>query len=66
MNNRTYALPGLGSFVAVASEHEQLGKVLWAIVTMVIVVLLIDVLLWKPLTAWAEKFRITQNESVQA
>lgn len=32
---------------------------------MVIVVLLIDVLLWKPLTAWAEKFRITQNESVQ-
>ena len=66
VNNRTYALPGLGSFVAVASEHEQLGKVLWAIVTMVIVVLLIDVLLWKPLTAWAEKFRITQNESVQA
>lgn len=65
VNNRTYALPGLGSFVAVASEHEQLGKVLWAIVTMVIVVLLIDVLLWKPLTAWAEKFRITQNESVQ-
>ena len=52
--------------MAVASEHEQLGKVLWAIVTMVIVVLLIDVLLWKPLTAWAEKFRITQNESVQA
>nr|WP_201737238.1 ABC transporter permease subunit [Bifidobacterium aemilianum] len=65
VNNKTYALPGLGSFVAQASSNEELGKVGLAIVTMVIVVLLIDFLLWKPLTAWAEKFRITQSESAE-
>lgn len=63
VNNRTYALPGIGSFVAQAAAEENLAAICWAIVTMVLVVLLIDVLLWKPLTAWAEKFRITQSES---
>lgn len=63
VNNHTYALPGIGSFVAQAAAEENLPAIGWAIVTMVAVVLLIDVLLWKPLTAWAEKFRITQSES---
>ena len=63
VNNHTYALPGIGSFVAQAAAEENLAAICWAIVTMVAVVLLIDVLLWKPLTAWAEKFRITQSES---
>ncbi len=62
VNNHTYALPGMGGFGKAAAE-ENLAAICWAIVTMVAVVLLIDVLLWKPLTAWAEKFRITQSES---
>lgn len=49
--------------MAQAAAEENLAAICWAIVTMVLVVLLIDVLLWKPLTAWAEKFRITQSES---
>ncbi|MFT8987231.1 MAG: ABC transporter permease subunit [Bifidobacterium psychraerophilum] len=64
VNNSTYALPGIGSYVAEASKHQQLGNIGWAILTMVIVVVLIDFCLWKPLTAWAEKFRITSNSSV--
>lgn len=65
VNNRVMALPGIGSFVAVAAEHQEMGKILAAIGAMVIVVLAIDFLLWKPLTAWAEKFRITQGDSVE-
>ena len=65
VNSTTYALPGIGSFVAVAAEHQELGKIGAAIVVMAIVVLAIDFLLWKPLTAWAEKFRITQSGSVE-
>ncbi|MCI1673587.1 MAG: ABC transporter permease subunit [Bifidobacterium tibiigranuli] len=63
VNNRTYALPGIGSYVAAASSQGDFGKVGWAIVAMILVVLAIDGLVWKPLTAWAEKFRITQSES---
>ncbi|OZG66779.1 sulfonate ABC transporter permease [Bifidobacterium aquikefiri] len=64
VNNHTYALPGIGSYVAEASQHRQLGNIGWAILTMIIVVVLIDFCLWKPLTAWAEKFRITSSGSV--
>lgn len=65
VNNRTYALPGIGSYVEAAAVEQSPGKIGWAILTMVIVVLTIDILVWKPLTAWAEKFRITQSESTE-
>lgn len=65
VNNQTYALPGIGSFVAAAAEQQDLAKIGAAILVMVLVVLAIDFLLWKPLTAWAEKFRITQSGSVE-
>jgi NitT/TauT family transport system permease protein len=61
VGNKRYTLPGIGSFVAQAAAEENLGKVFLAIVTMILVVLVIDVLVWKPLTSWAEKFRITQT-----
>ncbi|WEV72221.1 ABC transporter permease subunit [Bifidobacterium sp. ESL0790] len=63
VGNHTYALPGIGSYVAAASAEESPAKIGWAILTMIIVVLLVDVCIWKPMTAWAEKFRITQSES---
>ncbi|MBB2955479.1 NitT/TauT family transport system permease protein [Bifidobacterium commune] len=65
VNNRTYALPGIGSYVEAAAAEQQPDKIGWAILTMVIVVVAIDILVWKPLTAWAEKFRITQSESTE-
>ena len=51
------------SFDSSALLNIDFGKVGWAIVAMIVVVLAIDGLVWKPLTAWAEKFRITQSES---
>uniref|UniRef100_A0ABS3IUH8 ABC transporter permease subunit n=1 Tax=Bifidobacterium asteroides TaxID=1684 RepID=A0ABS3IUH8_9BIFI len=65
VNNRTLALPGIGSFVEEATAEQDLGKVGLAILTMIVVVLLIDFLLWKPLTAWAEKFRYTSSQSTE-
>ncbi|MEK0306514.1 ABC transporter permease [Bifidobacterium favimelis] len=65
VNNRTLALPGIGSYVEEAASQRDIGKIGWAILTMVIVVLLIDFLLWKPLTAWSEKFRVSQSVSTE-
>lgn len=61
VNNKTYALPGIGSFVAEAALQENPQKIAVAIVTMIAIILLLDFMLWKPLLAWAEKFRITQS-----
>jgi NitT/TauT family transport system permease protein len=51
-------LPGVGSYVALAIEHKNLGAIGWAILVMLGVILIYDQLLFRPLVAWSEKFRV--------
>jgi NitT/TauT family transport system permease protein len=57
VGNLQIALPGVGSYVARAIEARDLSAVGWAIVAMSIAILLYDQLLFRPLVAWADKFR---------
>jgi NitT/TauT family transport system permease protein len=66
VNNHSYALPGIGSYVATATANGELGHVLLAIVVMIVLVVGVNVLFWRPLTAWAERFRIENSESAEA
>jgi NitT/TauT family transport system permease protein len=54
----TVSLPGVGSYVALAIAQHDLRAVGWAVLTMFLVILAYDQLLFRPLVAWAEKFRI--------
>jgi NitT/TauT family transport system permease protein len=51
------ALPGIGSYVARAIEARDLAAVGSAIVAMTITIFIYDQLLFRPLVAWADKFR---------
>jgi len=53
----TWKLPGIGSYVAVALERRDLLAVFYAILTMLVVILAYDQLLFRPLVAWSAKFR---------
>jgi NitT/TauT family transport system permease protein len=66
VNNHHYALPGIGSYVATATADGDLGKVLIAIAVMVVMVVGVNVLFWRPLTAWAERFRVEESEATEA
>jgi NitT/TauT family transport system permease protein len=55
------ALPGIGSYVARAIEQRDLAAVGWAIVAMTVTIGLYDQLLFRPLVAWADKFRYEQT-----
>jgi NitT/TauT family transport system permease protein len=55
------ALPGIGSYVAVAIQQRNLGAVGWAIAAMTVTIVLYDQLLFRPLVAWADKFRFEQT-----
>jgi len=57
VGNLQIALPGVGSYVARAIEVRDLSAVGWAILAMSIAILLYDQLLFRPLVAWADKFR---------
>jgi NitT/TauT family transport system permease protein len=54
-------LPGIGSYVARAIAERDLAAVGWAILAMSATILLYDQLLFRPLVAWADKFRFEQT-----
>jgi len=57
------ALPGIGSYIAVAIAQKNLSAIFWAIGAMLVVILVYDLLLFRPLVAWADRFRIDQEPS---
>src|SRR5476651_1826978 len=61
VGHTTVALPGVGSYIALAIEQKNLGAIGWAIVTMLMVILLYDQLLFRPLVAWVDRFRVEQE-----
>jgi len=56
-------LPGIGSYVAQAIQSKNLSAIGYALLTMLIVILVYDQLLFRPLVAWAEKFKFELTES---
>jgi NitT/TauT family transport system permease protein len=63
--NHTYALPGMGSYVAAAIEQANLGRVGIAIVVMVVLVVAVNFVFWRPLVAWAERFRSEESAAAE-
>ena len=56
-------LPGIGSYIATAIAARDLHAILWAIGAMLIVILIYDQLLFRPLVAWADRFRFDEQQS---
>src|SRR3990167_7145351 len=61
VSNQDILLPGIGSFIAVAIKAADLRAIGYAVLTMFIVILIYDQLLFRPLVAWAEKFKLEQQ-----
>ncbi len=64
VGHTTVTLPGIGSYIALAIARRDLAAVGWAIGTMLIVILVYDQLLFRPLVAWADRFRFEQELGV--
>ena len=56
--NKDIKLPGLGSYMASAIERGDNHAALLAIVAMLVLILASDQLIWRPLLAWADRFKI--------
>lgn len=54
-------LPGVGSYIALAIAEKNIHAVAYAILTMVFVIFLYDQILFRPLIAWSEKFKVEQS-----
>jgi NitT/TauT family transport system permease protein len=62
VSSQTIMLPGVGSYIATAIEQRNLEAIGWAIAIMFAVILAYDQLLFRPLLAWADKFKPEQGD----
>jgi len=62
VSHQQIRLPGVGSYIAIAIEQQDMWAVCYAIVTMVVVIFLYDQLFFRPLVAWSEKFRMEPSD----
>jgi NitT/TauT family transport system permease protein len=60
LGSRDFRLPGLGSYLQTAANAGDTRSILWGLATMIGVVILMDQVIWRPVIAWAEKFKIEQ------
>jgi NitT/TauT family transport system permease protein len=61
VGDKTITLPGIGAYLATALDDKNLAAVGWVIVAMTAVILAYDQLMFRPLVAWADKFRFEQT-----
>jgi NitT/TauT family transport system permease protein len=65
LGKRDFRLPGLGSYLQTASSAGDTTSILWGLAAMVGVIVMLDQLIWRPVIAWSDKFKLEQVESVE-
>jgi len=63
VGSRNFRLPGLGSYLQTAASNGDYHAMTWGLIAMMLIVVLTDQLLWRPLIAWSDKFKFENVES---
>jgi NitT/TauT family transport system permease protein len=63
LGDRDFRLPGLGSYLQTAASSGNTRAIVWGVLAMIAVIVLMDQLIWRPIIAWADKFKFEQVES---
>lgn len=64
--NHTILLPGIGSYIAIAITHQSMRAIIYAIAAMIIVIVIYDQIIFRPLIAWSEKFKMNETPDNEA
>jgi NitT/TauT family transport system permease protein len=65
LGDKDFRLPGIGSYMSVANEKGDVPAMLWAIFAMMLMIVVLDQLLWRPVVVWSQKFRVEEGGAVQ-
>lgn len=63
VSNQKILLPGIGSYIATAIQAADLRAISYAVLAMLIVILIYDQLLFRPLVAWSERFKAERESA---
>lgn len=62
VGERDFRLPGLGAYLQEAANQGNMEAVVWGVGTLVSVIVLLDQLVWRPLLAWSNRFKLEMVE----
>jgi NitT/TauT family transport system permease protein len=65
LGDRDFRLPGLGSYLQTAAGNGNTRAMIWGLAVMIAIIVATDQLIWRPIIAWADKFKFEQVESSQ-
>ena len=65
VGSRDFRLPGLGSYLQTAANSGNIHAVLSGVIVLVVVILVLDQFIWRPLIAWTDKFKVEMVEGDQ-
>jgi NitT/TauT family transport system permease protein len=63
VGDQDYRVPGLGSYMSVAQEQNNFGAQVWDVVAMVLMIVALDQLVWRPLIVWSNKFKLEDTQA---
>ncbi|HEY0796977.1 MAG TPA: ABC transporter permease subunit [Acidisarcina sp.] len=63
LGDRDFRLAGLGSYLQTAASTGDTRATIWGVITMLLIVVLTDQLVWRPIIAWSDKFKFENVES---
>ncbi len=58
LGDKDFRLPGLGSYIQTAAQKGHVEYVVYGLGTMILLIILLDIFVWRPLIVWSQKFRI--------
>lgn len=58
LGSRSFQLPGLGSYLSAAANAGNTGAIVYGLIALILLIVLLDIFFWRPLVAWADKFKI--------
>ncbi|MCC6933069.1 MAG: ABC transporter permease subunit [Deltaproteobacteria bacterium] len=62
VGDKDFRLPGLGSYLREAASSNNYQALVWGLFTVILIIVLLDQLIWRPLLTWADKFKLSMIE----
>src|SRR5512143_4292124 len=66
LGDHDFRLPGVGSYMSVAIDHGDARAMAAATVAMIVMIVVVDQLIWRPALVWAQKFKLEDTEADEA
>lgn len=61
LGSRSFQLPGLGSYLSAAANAGNTAAIVYGLIALILLIILLDLFFWRPLVAWADKFKIEMS-----